>query len=168
MFVLVFFFGRTGLLGQGSDPSPRFCLRHSCDNASSLNPLCRVGTDPASWPCRGITDPFVYSRNSPTCPRFSQLGDTCQALPSPGLRVHRLPGLCRGIAKVRCADGLSLFLPPLTLPPPPFSDALRVCGATSWGVCFLKRGSLSFWAPGSLIPGRALSWGLWFWKLLGQ
>lgn len=52
-----------GVPSQGSDPSHRLALHHSCGNAGSFTHCASTGIEPASWHSKDTADP-VHSGNS--------------------------------------------------------------------------------------------------------
>ena len=69
----IFFFGRGGSLrlmefpGQGSDPSHRGNISHSCGNARSLTQCAGPGTKPATQRSQDAAHPIVPQGSSKSC-----------------------------------------------------------------------------------------------------
>ena len=68
----LFFFSFSFLFGQP------MVLKSDQSHRCSLNPLCQGGIQPASWPCRDITDPLRHSRNPPAPTHLLFHGLFCQ------------------------------------------------------------------------------------------
>ena len=93
-------------LGQGSDPSCSCDLPSSCINAGSFNPLCWLGSEPASYCCRDATDPTEPQRKL----RIFILGLNCRPFQQGGgVSLGRTVRRARAISELYYSGSEALY-----------------------------------------------------------